>query len=240
MPETRWRITYTVEGPLRYISHLEQVRVWERAIRRAGLPLAYSGGFTPRPRLQVAAPLPLGFASEAEWLDLWLEQPVEPETIIQALTSTLPKGLTIQSIEAISLSAPSLPSQVVAAGYTVTVETTVPADEIRQRIADLLAAETLLRERRGRPYDLRPLILDLHLEEVRADECVLTMLLSAREGATGRPEEVLDALGLADRFFQVTRRRILFANGKEQARTMPFTAPATQTAESSLSLWSPE
>ncbi|MBC7227951.1 MAG: DUF2344 domain-containing protein [Thermoflexales bacterium] len=208
MSETRWRITYSVEGPLRYISHLEQVRVWERAIRRAGLPLAYSGGFTPRPRLQVAAPLPLGFASEAEWLDLWLEQPAEPETIVQALAATLPEGLTIRSIEEIPLGAPSLPSQVVAAEYAVTVETAIPAEEIRGRIEGLLAAEALPRERRGRPYDLRPLILDLRLEKAGAGECVLTMLLSAREGATGRPEEVLDALGLADGFFRVTRRSI--------------------------------
>ncbi|MCX7855473.1 MAG: TIGR03936 family radical SAM-associated protein [Anaerolineae bacterium] len=226
MPETRWRITYTVKGPLRYISHLEQVRVWERAIRRAGLPLAYSGGFTPRPRLQVAAPLPLGFASEAEWLDLWLEQPVEPETIVQALTSTLPEGLAIRSIEEVPLSAPSLPSQVAAAEYEVAVETAVPAEEIRRRIEELLAAETLPRERRGRPYNLRPLILSLRLEEVRAGEGVLTMLLSAREGATGRPEEVLDALGLADGFFRVTRRRI---------HLTASTAPARQTVESSLS-----
>lgn len=226
MPETRWRITYTVEGPLRYISHLEQVRVWERAIRRAGLPLAYSGGFNPRPRLQVAAPLPLGFASEAEWLDLWLEQPVEPERIVQALTSTLPEGLAIQSIEEVPLGAPSLPAQVVAAEYEVAVETAVPAEEIRRRIGELLAAETLPRERRGRPYNLRPLILSLRLEEVRAGEGVLTMLLSAREGATGRPEEVLDALGLADGFFRVTRRRI---------HLMASTAPARQTVESSLS-----
>ena len=209
MSGTRWRITYTVDGPLRYVSHLEQVRVWERAIRRAGLPLAYSGGFTPHPRLQVALPLPLGFASEAEWLDLWLEQPVEPERIVQALTLTLPEGLAIRSIEEVPLGAPPLPSQVVAAGYAVTVETTVPADEIRRRIEELLAAETIPRERRGRPYDLRPLILDLHLEEARAGECVLRMLLSAREGATGRPEEVLDALGLADGFFRVTRRGIV-------------------------------
>ena len=208
MSETRWRITYTVEGPLRYISHLEQVRVWERAIRRAGLPLAYSGGFTPHPRLQVALPLPLGFASEAEWLDLWLEEPVELETIAGALAAALPEGLTVQKVEEVPPDAPSLPPQVWAAGYMVTVETAVSPDEIRRRIEGLLAAETLPRERRGRPYDLRPLILSLRLEEIRDGEMVLTMLLSAREGATGRPEEVLDALGLADDFFRVTRRGI--------------------------------
>ncbi|MBO9371486.1 MAG: DUF2344 domain-containing protein [Chloroflexi bacterium] len=209
MSETRWRITYTVEGPLRYISHLEQVRVWERAIRRAGLPLAYSGGFTPHPRLQVALPLPLGFASEAEWLDLWLEEPVELETIAGALAAALPEGLTVQKVEEVPPDAPSLPPQVWAAGYMVTVETAVSPDEIRRRIEGLLAAETLPRERRGRPYDLRPLILSLRLEEIRDGEMVLTMLLSAREGATGRPEEVLDALGLADDFFRVTRRGIV-------------------------------
>jgi len=195
---TRWRITYAVDGPLRYVSHLEQVRVWERAIRRAGLPLAYSGGFTPHPRLQVALPLPLGFASEAEWLDLWLEEPVGPEAITDGLAATLPEGLTIRRVEQVPPDAE----------YAVTVETAVPPDEIRRRIEELLAAETLPRERRGRPYDLRPLILSLRLEEDRAGEIVLTMLLSAREGATGRPEEVLDALGLADDFFQVTRRGI--------------------------------
>lgn len=224
MSETRWRITYRVEGPLRYISHLEQVRVWERAIRRAGLPLAYSGGFTPRPRLQVAAPLPLGFASEAEWLDLWLERPVDPETIARSLTAALPEGLTIRKVEPVPPDAPALPARVEAAEYAVRVETAVPPDEIRRRIEGLLAAERLPRERRGRPYDLRPLILDLRLEEGGAGEGVLTMLLAAREGATGRPEEVLEALGLADGFFQVTRRRICL-------RDSP--APARETAESS-------
>lgn len=204
----RLRITYRVDGPLRYISHLEQVRVWERAVRRAGLPLAYTGGFTPRPRLQVALPLPLGFAAEAEWIDLWLEQPVSPDEVRQALMAVLPDGLEIRTVEEVPLDAPALPSRVKAAEYSVFVETATPVPEIRQRIAALLATDVLRRERRGRPYDLRPLILSLSLEESRPDGVVLKMTLSAREGATGRPEEVLDALGLADDFFQVTRRRI--------------------------------
>lgn len=223
MSGIRWRITYAVGGPLRYISHLEQIRVWERAIRRAGLSLAYSGGFTPRPRLQVALPLPLGFAAEAEWLDFWLERPAEPEAMAGALAATLPEGLTIRRMEEIPPDAPPLPSQVWAAEYAVTVETAVPADEVRRRIEDLRAAESLPRERRGRPYDLRPLVISLRLEEARAGENTLGMILAAREGATGRPEEVLDALGLADGFFQVTRRRI-----------HRVTDAAIQTAESSI------
>lgn len=205
----RLRITYTVEGPLRYISHLEQVRMWERAIRRARLPLAYTGGFTPRPRLQVALPLPLGFASEAEWLDLWLERPVPPEEVHRALVAVLPEGLGIRAVEEIPLEAPALTTQVYAAEYIAEVETFLPADEVQRRVEELLSQATLPRERRGRPYDLRPLILALRLEETRPDGVVLRMTLSAREGATGRPEEVLDALGLANGFFRVTRKAIM-------------------------------
>ncbi len=213
----RLRITYGVNGPLRYVSHLEQVRVWERAMRRAGLPLAYTGGFTPRPRLQVALPLPLGFAAEAEWLDIWLERPVAPDEFRRALTDVLPEGLEIRAVEEVPPDAPALPARVQAAEYIVFVETVIPAPEVQRRIEAFLAATEMRRERRGRPYDLRPLVLSLHLEESRPDGVLLKMTLSAREGATGRPEEVLDALGLAGDFFQVTRRAIHTVGGKENA-----------------------
>ncbi|MCS7177969.1 MAG: TIGR03936 family radical SAM-associated protein [Anaerolineae bacterium] len=217
-PLFRLRLVYAVSGPMRYISHLEQVRVWERAMRRVGFPLAYTGGFTPRPRLQIALPLPLGFASEAEWLDVWLEAPLAPGEAIRVLKATLPNGLTVRQAEEVPVDAPSLPAQVRAADYGVVVETTVPEDEIRRRIEELLAATTLPRERRGRPYDLRPLVLSLRLEEAGFGHTALAMRLSAQEGATGRPEEVLDALGLANGFFQVTRRGILFAEGWQGER----------------------
>ncbi len=226
----RLRVTYTVNGPLRYISHLEQVRVWGRAMRRAGLPLAYTGGFTPRPRLQVALPLPVGFAAEAEWLDVWLEQPVGPDEFRRALAAALPEGLEIRAVEEVPLNAPALASQVLAAEYVAVVETAVPAPEVRRRIEALLAATELHRERRGRPYDLRPLILSLSLEESHPDGVVLKMTLSAREGATGRPEEVLDALGLAGDFFQVTRTAI-FVAGTSDADGTFLTAEHAEDAE---------
>ncbi|MCS7282024.1 MAG: TIGR03936 family radical SAM-associated protein [Anaerolineae bacterium] len=205
----RLRFLYRVCGPLRYVSHLEQMKVWERAMRRAGLPLAYTGGFTPRPRLQVAAPLPVGFASEGELMDAWMEQPVAPEEVLKALTRTLPEGLEILEVREADLGEPSLPVQVEAAEYEVRVETAVPEGELRKRLEELLSSTALPRERRGRSYDLRPLIRALNLEDASDGWATLRMTLSLGERATGRPEEVVDALGLGGAFFQVTRRRLL-------------------------------
>ncbi|HIQ02450.1 MAG TPA: DUF2344 domain-containing protein [Anaerolineales bacterium] len=205
----RLRITYSVNGPLRYASHLERTRVWMRAARRAGLPLSYSGGFNPRPRIQVAAALPVGFAADEEILDLWMARPVGPTEARAALAETLPEGLTILRLEEIDPAAPSLPTRVRAAEYTATVETTVATQEVRRRVEALLGAESLPRQRRGRTYDLRPLVEGLWVEAERPGEVVLGMVLTAREGATGRPEEVLDALGLGEDFFRVRRRRLL-------------------------------
>jgi len=87
------------------------------------------------------------------------------------------------------------------------VETGEALPEIRRRVAELLAAEHLPRQRRGRDYDLRPLVQHLSVEETDGG-VVLRMVLAAREGATGRPEQVLEALRLGDDFFCVTRQRL--------------------------------
>ena len=207
----RLRVAYSVDGPLRYASHLERTRVWERAARRAGLPLAYSGGFNPRPRIQVAAALPVGFAADEELLDLWMEEPVAPEEAARALGATLPEGLTVLRVEEADPAEPALPTRVRAMEYETSVETELPVEEVRRRVEELLAAPSLPRHRRGRAYDLRPLIQELRVEKGDPGWLTLTMVLSAWEGATGRPEEVLDALGLADGFFRVRRRRLLLA-----------------------------
>ena len=207
----RLRVTYRVDGPLRYVSNLERMRLWERTIRRARLPLSYSGGFNPRPRLQIGAALPVGFGADAEWMDIWFVEPMPPGTVRDALARAAPEGLDILQVEEIDLGEPALPRQVQAAEYEAFVETDRPVGEIRRRVAELLAAEALLRQRRGRAYDLRPLVHRLWVEAEQPGGVVLGMVLAVREGATGRPEEVLDALGLTGGFYRIRRRR-LFLN----------------------------
>jgi radical SAM-linked protein len=205
----RLRITYSVDGPLRYVSQLEQMSVWERSARRARLPLAYSQGFNPRPRIQIASALPVGFAACGEWADLWMTERIAPGKVYHALQDHVPRGLGIVRVAEVDLQEPALQSRLRAAEFTATVETANSSDEIRRRVADLLAAESLPRERRGRPYDLRPLVEHLSIDSMEAGTVTLRMVLSARPGATGRPEEVLDALGWADDFFRITRQQLM-------------------------------
>jgi radical SAM-linked protein len=200
----RLRIQYSKTEPLRYTGNLDMHKIWERTLRRARLPVAYSQGFHPQPKLNQACPLPLGITSQAEMIDVWLDIDEIPGEIHTALISALPPGIEIQSISAADLNAPALQTQTVSSVYAAQLKTEVPALEITQKIEDILAASQLPRQRRNKNYDLRPLIEDLRCEGRR-----IIMQLAAREGATGRPEEVLDQLGI--RPHQVRLERIALA-----------------------------
>jgi radical SAM-linked protein len=215
----RLRITFAKGDTIKYTSHLDLARAWERSLRRAGVGLAYSGGFHPRPKLQLAAALPLGHTGEAELLDAWLEKPIPVEDFARALIPVLPDGLTVSQVRPVGLKEPALQTRIVGAEYRVTVERCPepveggdgPAEQVEARIERALAATELVHERRGRRYDLRPLIERLWLEQVEGGEVVLGMQLAAREGATARPEAVLEVLGMGDAFARYHRRGLIAA-----------------------------
>jgi radical SAM-linked protein len=218
----RIRITFIKQGPLRYTGHLDLHKLWERAARRAELPLAYSQGFHPQPKINMAAALPLGFSSRCEIIDMRLEQDIPLGDLPTRLNETLPSGLQVVDVEQVDERAPALQTQVAAAEYEVTL--TEPADrsEIKSKIASVLDAQSLPRERRGKMYDLRPLIEELSLTpnpsygsasqslSGRGAGLKVFMRLTAREGATGRPEEVLDVLGIAFEETRIERTRLIF------------------------------
>jgi radical SAM-linked protein len=200
----RLRVTYTKTGGLRYTGHLDLYKAWERLARRAGLPLAYSQGFNPHPKMVLSPALPLGFASQCEMIDLWLEQPLPPEQLRRMLEPAAPPGVEIVDLVDVPLDQPSLQSQIQSAAYTVTL--VEAADDLEQRLEALLAQLSLPRNRRGKTYDLRPLIEELRLLPTdEAGQLRLHMRLACREAATGRPEEVLDALGLPVESARITR-----------------------------------
>ncbi len=204
----RLRITFAKQGPLRYTGHLDLHRIWERTLRRAGLPLAYSQGFHPQPRIQIASALPLGFTSRAEIVDIFLTQSIPIEGLRETIQAVAPPGLEILKIEEVAANAPALQTQLRAAEYAITLPK--PASdshtELPRRIAAVLEAPALPRQRRGKEYDLRPLIEELRLLE----DGRLFMRLSAREGATGRPEEVLAELGIPWEETHIERLRLIF------------------------------
>lgn len=202
----RIRITFSKQGALRYTGHLDLHRLWERAARRAELPLAYSQGFHPQPKMNLAAALPLGFSSRCEVLDMRLERDIPLDGLQDTLQATLPSGIRVLSVEQADERAPALQTQVVSAEYEVTLMETGSGSGLTRKIDSIMDAESILRTRRGKQYDLRPLIENLEAPS----EGKIHMKLSAREGATGRPEEVLDVLGIAHEETRIERTRLIF------------------------------
>lgn len=183
-------------------------------MRRAGLPLAYTQGFHPGPKIQIAAALPLGFTGLAEIVDLWLNIEEMDESIlkvyIEKLQANTPPGLNIMGIEVIEDRAPALQTRVTAAEYQVTFLDGPPIFDLDTRVKEIMAKISLPRERRGKPYDLRPLLHSLDTQETG-----LRMILSAREGATGRPEEVLAELGIPVEMTRIERIRLILRDAEE-------------------------
>jgi len=201
----RIRITFAKLGALRYTGHLDLHKLWERAARRAELPLAYSQGFHPQPKIYIAAALPLGFSSRCEVMDMRLERDIPLDGLREKLQQTLPTGIQVLNVESADELVPALQTQVVSADYEVTLTERIDGSDLKQRVDSVLGSESIIRERRGKTYDLRPLIEKLSLTPSPLPEgegVRVFMRLSAKEGATGRPEEVLDALGIA---FEGTR-----------------------------------
>ena len=233
----RLRIIFSKTGSLRYIGHLDLHSVWERTFRRAGLPLAYTQGFHPGPKIQIASALPLGFSGRAEIADVWLQDDVGATLVVaqgdqedqgdhegrpyaDVLQPAAPPGLTILSVEQVDEHGPALQTQVISAEYAVTLLEPFDEASLGGKIVALLEAASLPRERRGKAYDLRPLVESLSITTSLLPggderEMRVLMRLAAREGATGRPEEVLDVLGIPAESVRIERSRLILKNGIE-------------------------
>ncbi len=206
----RVRITFTKQGALRYTGHLDLHRLWERAMRRGELPIAYSQGFHPQPKISLAAALPLGFSSRAEMLDVRLNEEMPLDEISKRLKESLPPDIHIVNVESVDERAPALQTQVLSAAYEVHLTEAVDGAELTRRVEMLMMSESMVRERRNKSYDLRPLIEMLSVVTEASGKVWLRMTLAAREGATGRPEEVLAALGVEPETARVERTRLIF------------------------------
>ncbi len=193
-PRQRWRIVFARNAPVPG-PRTDDVAAWADALAPSRLPIAYSLGKTPRPRLNIAAPLPSGVAAEAELADLVLTQRLTIADVRRHLDGHLPPGHRLVDLFDVWLGAPALTAQLAAADYRVSM-LPATATELGAGCASLLSAVGLERSRpkgdgRTVAYDLRPLILDL----VATEPGFLRMRLrQAQDGPAGRPEEVVLAL----------------------------------------------
>lgn len=210
----RLRVWFAKGPEVRWIGHLDVARFWERAIRRADIPILYSRGFNPQPRVQFASALPVGVSGRAEIMDIWVSPPQDPTEVKVRLQAQCPPAFRVLKVREVSLDLPSLQSQVRGAEYEVMVEKAFLPPDWQKRVKAFLAATEVWRERRRKGkqvrYNLRPLVQELRLLG-EDDEWVRFFLrVRSEEGATGRPDELLAALGLEEVPRRIERTRILF------------------------------
>lgn len=205
----RLRVKFYRGQEIKFISHLDLMRLWQRACHRAGIPLAYTEGFSHHPKISLAAPLAIGVTSQAELMDVMLSKGVSPHFFTSALNQELPRGAGILKAQIVALSEPSLQSLVRQTEYETTVETEKGQPEIEENLSRLLKIEHLpwqhLRDTGPRHYDLRALINDLWLIKLNPPFCTIGMRLRCDSGGSGRPEQVTQALGFS-RYPEVVHR----------------------------------
>jgi radical SAM-linked protein len=212
----RLRVTFSQTGALRYVGHLDVVRTWERGLRRADVPLAYSGGFNPGPRLYFASGLPLGATGRAEIVDVLLTEAMAPGAFLDAISPHMPPGLILVAAKEAPLKTPALQGELRASVWQVDVQSDEAPAALALRIAALLAQETIAarKRRKGRlaDYDLRPLILNLsHAGQPEPGWHRIAMTLRSEPSATGRADAILAALGLGDAVARIERVQLIFA-----------------------------
>lgn len=209
----RLRIRFSRGEKIKFISHLDIMRLWERALCRAQIPLAYSEGFSPHPRISLAVPLAVGVTSEAELMDIFVNKWVSPQWFATAASHQLPPGIEILGVYQAVLTMPSLQSQVRYAEYRVEVETDKKPEDIESVVSSLLSVEHLpwhhQRDTGRRSYDLRTLIDDLWLVDWHHPYCTIGMRLRCDSGGSGRPEQVASALGFTRRPQSIHRTKLI-------------------------------
>lgn len=190
-PVQRLRIRYAKRGRLRFTSHRDFSRAFERAVFRARIPMAYSSGFNPHPRISYAGASPTGAASEAEYLELALAQVVDPADVLAQLDEALPEGLDL--LEVVESEGGSLSDRLTGSRWRIGLP---GGSDVASLVDTFLAAEEVLVERmtkKGlREFDARGAVLSLTTEPGPGG-VVLDLVLRHTVPAV-RPDDVLTAM----------------------------------------------
>ena len=196
-PVQRLRIRYAKRGRLRFTSHRDFSRAFERAVFRARIPMAYSSGFNPHPRISYAGAAPTGSASEAEYLEIALAEVLEPARVHADLDAALPDGLDV--IEVVASAGGSLADRLEASWWRLTLQDT-PVEDARRAAEALLATEEIVVERmtkKGvRSFDARAAIVSLEVVDPPSDgpPCAILDVVLRHGSPSVRPDDVLAAL----------------------------------------------
>ena len=224
LPRQRVRLTYEKGEAIKFISHQDESRLWERTLRRADLPLLYKRGFNPQPHIQFAAPLGLGMTGVRELLDAAFSPPVPLGELSKRIREKLPPGVRLLNATEVPFKTVSPQSLTIGADYTVLIYADageVSESELQAKIDAFLEQVEVWRERERHGqryrYNLRPLVLELRYSgfDAAEGEHSIFMRVQMRPGATGRPDELVDALGFDNYARTLRRERIYFSDCEE-------------------------
>jgi radical SAM family uncharacterized protein/radical SAM-linked protein len=209
------RLKWSKGEEVRFTSHLDVLRTFERAIRRCGIPIAYSEGFHPHPRVAFGPPLPLGFVSESEYLDLQLTEPFSNEHLSK-LNKSLAQGFRILEGKTIFTKAESLSSAINAALYKA--EVPFSENEIQEKIEYILSLRNLMVSRVSKE-ELKEVDIRFDILKLENEDSTLNMLLSLGSAGYAKPQEVLIyGFGMKEKevLSLLFRREGLFVKRQEQ------------------------
>jgi radical SAM-linked protein len=231
IPGPTVRFRFTKQGKVRFTSHRDVARLWERALRRAGLGVVYSEGFSPRPRMAFGLALPTGHASDGEYVDIRLDHVPEVglPVICARLSDVLPDGISVVAAEVVQPGSPSLQEAVGACTWTAELGNPT-ITQAEAAVAALLAATELPleRERKGKAQvvDLRPAIHELAVEEDGPDRAVVLTAVLATRPASFRPEEVVALLDPSWRVLRACRLHQWITDEDSWREPVPLDVPS--------------
>jgi radical SAM-linked protein len=183
---------------LKYIAHLDMLRLFERAIKRAQLPVSYTQGFNPRQKIVFGLPMSIGLTSDSEFADIELDEDLSPETFVDIMNKHLPDGIRVDdAVE--HTSKDNIMNQITAARYEITFETDRPMSrfEIDSLVHDFLGKEEIIvskKTKKGmRPVNIRPMIYSLSAKKKDTSVFVLEAFLSAGAENNLRADLLLEA-----------------------------------------------
>ena len=209
-PRTRIRLRYSKIGRIRFTSHRDVARIWERSLRRTGLPVAQTEGFSPRAKLHFGLALATGYESDAEYLDVDFKRAeIDVENVLEALVSVLPDGIIATGAAVLAPGAMSLQQAVTICDWDIELMD-VTADDLSRWVDRVRGAATLMvtRERKGRQItdDMAPQVRALEVGEPTSRGVRLLATLGTQPRAA-RPSELLAALEPVYRPVLVRRTR---------------------------------
>ena len=196
---SRYVIKFSKEGNIRYISHLDLLRLFKRSFKRAGIRLIYSQGFNPHPKMSFAQPLSLGYSSSGEYLEFDTTEPYPTEFIRESLGSIMPGGISIFSCSELPVTGKTLASLTEAASYEVFIPLAPDVQkDIKAIVHEYHSQDKILVMKHQRKtgkdleIDIKPMIMSIE-GMVCNNNIMITMRLSAGSTANLSPEMVLSS-----------------------------------------------